>query len=101
MSAQHHRQSILERLYSDHYERPCPQGANPLIHADREEARSLIRHAAIGLARLIPPSRELNHGLNKLDESLMWAHAAIDRWPRLREAAQRGEPDDHHARGID
>jgi hypothetical protein len=99
-----HRRSILDRLESDHHERPCPRGGNIVTHCDREEARSLIRDTALGLARLVPPSRELNHSLNKLDEALFWAHAAIDRWPRLREPMHRDdrdEPDDHHQRGID
>lgn len=85
------QQTILDRLNSDYRFRPCPLGADPNTHHDREAVRSILGIAALDLVRICPGSRELNHALNKLDESVYWAHAAIDRhgsesWGGEREA---------------
>ena len=52
-------------------------------HHDREAVRSMLGMAALDLVRICPQSRELNHALNKLDEALYWAHAAIDRHGKI------------------
>jgi hypothetical protein len=73
------RQTILDRVNSDFRFRPCPLGADPVRHHDREAVRSVIGCVALDLVRICPGSRELNHALNKLDEALYWSQAAIDR----------------------
>jgi hypothetical protein len=82
--------AIIDRINSDFRYRPCPLGADPVTHRDREAVRSILGIAALDLVRICPGSRELNHALNKLDEAVYWAHAAIDRhsnaWGGEREA---------------
>jgi hypothetical protein len=73
------RQTILDRVNSDYRFRPCPLGADCVKHNDREAVRSVLGMSALDLVRICPPSRELNHALNKLDEAVYWAHCAIDR----------------------
>lgn len=43
------------------------------------EIRSYAKTFAILLTKACPDSRELSHALNKLDETVMWANAAIAR----------------------
>ena len=74
------KQTILDRWQHDMRFRACPEGADHIKHHDREAVRSIIAIAGNDLIRVCPSSRELNHGLNKLEESLGWAHAAIDRY---------------------
>jgi len=73
------KRTILDRVAKDFAFRPCPAGACPDRHDAREHARSILGSAATDLVRIVPESRELNHALNKLDEAVMWCHAAIDR----------------------
>ncbi len=73
------QQTILDRLNRDDAYRPCPVGADPIKHHDREAVRSILGIAKQDLVRIVPESRELNHAINKIDEAMMWAHAAIDR----------------------
>ena len=73
------QKTILERINKDYAYRPCPNGADPDQHADREHVRSVIGTAAADLVRILRESRELNHALNRLDEAVMWCHASIDR----------------------
>lgn len=73
------KQTVLDRINVDFAHRQCPIGADPETHADREMVRELVGCLACDLVRLCPDSRELNHALNRLDEAVMWAHAAIDR----------------------
>jgi len=73
------KRSILDRVNRDFVFRPCPIGADPDRHADREHVRSILGSAALDLVRICPESREMNHALNRLDEAVMWCHAAIDR----------------------
>lgn len=73
------KQTILDRINSDFAFRPCPIGADPIRHHDREAVRSVLGVAALDLVRVCPSSRELNHALNKLEEAVHWAHDAIDR----------------------
>jgi hypothetical protein len=84
------QQTIIDRINSDYRFRPCPLGANSITHNNREAVRSVLGIAALDLVRICPGSRELNHALNKLDEAVYWAHAAIDRhsksWSVEREA---------------
>jgi hypothetical protein len=81
------KQTIIDRVNSDFRFRPCPLGADPVRHHDREAVRSVLGVAALDLARVCPQSRELNHALNKLEEALSWAHSAIDRHGRMETAA--------------
>jgi len=71
--------TIVDRINQDFAFRPCPSGADPIRHHDREHVRSILGSAALDLVRIVPTSRELNHALNKIDEAVMWCHAAIDR----------------------
>ncbi|MGZ3299344.1 MAG: Acb2/Tad1 domain-containing protein [Isosphaeraceae bacterium] len=84
------QQAIIDRVNSDFRFRPCPLGADPVTHRHREAVRSVLGIAALDLVRICPGSRELNHALNKLDEAVYWAHAAINRhsnaWGVEREA---------------
>jgi len=73
------KQTILDRVNRDFGFRPCPIGADSIRHYNREQARSILGSAALDLVRICPQSRELNTALNKIDEAVMWAHAAIDR----------------------
>jgi|GEM_PF-2014639 len=73
------QQNLLDRLNDDFRFRPCPPGADPVKHHDREVVRSILGIAAMDIVRIAPESRELNHALNKIDEAVMWAQAAIDR----------------------
>lgn len=75
------KQTIFDRLSNDYASRPCPSGADPIRHHDREAVRSIVGIAALDVARVAPESRELNHALNKFEEALHWAHSAIDRYP--------------------
>ncbi len=68
--------TIIERLADDHAYRAEPTKAQ--IH-DVEQVRAMIGAVAVDLVRLCPPSRELNHALNRLDEAVMWAREAIER----------------------
>lgn len=71
--------AILECISVDYARRPCPNGVNPEAHADRETVREMVGCLACDLVRILPEGRELNHALIRLDEAVMWAHAAIDR----------------------
>ena len=73
------KQTIIDRVNTDFRFRPCPLGADPIRHHDREAVRSVLGVAALDLVRICPPSRELNHAINKLEEAVGWAHSAIDR----------------------
>lgn len=73
------KRTILDRVTRDFAYRPCPFGVDENRHADREHVRSILGSAAIDLVRICPESRELNHALNRIDEAVMWCHAAIDR----------------------
>jgi hypothetical protein len=73
------KQITFDRVSNDFQFRPCPAGADPDKHQDREAVRSILGIAALDLVRIVAESRELNHALNRLDEAVMWAHAAIDR----------------------
>ena len=73
------KKTILDRVTKDFAFRPCPIGADPERHADREHVRSILGGAALDLVRICPESRELNHALNRIDEALSWCHSAIDR----------------------
>ena len=77
------RQTILDRVNSDYRYRPCPVGADRFKHHDREAVRSVLGVAALDLVRICPGSRELNHAINKVEEALYWAHAAIDRHGKM------------------
>jgi hypothetical protein len=74
------QQKILDRVTKDFQHRGCPVGADQLRHSDRESVRSVLGTASVDLVLICPSSRELNHALNKLQEALFWAHAAIDHW---------------------
>ena len=73
------KQTILDRINSDYRFRPCPVGSDRFKHHDREAVRSVLGIAALDLVRICPQSRELNHAINKIEEALGWAQAAIDR----------------------
>ena len=73
------QQTVIDRINKDFAFRPCPVGADPGQHGDREHIRSILGSAAIDLVRIVPQSRELNHALNRIEEAVAWAHAAIDR----------------------
>jgi hypothetical protein len=73
------QQTIRERISSD-FKYHAPQSWDDV---DRQEAvRSAGKSMALELTELCPPSRELNHALNKIDEAVMWANAAIARHGR-------------------
>ena len=74
------KRTVLDRVTSDFSYRPCPTGVDPDRHADREHVRAILGSAAADIVRTCPESRELNHALNRLDEAVMWCHAAIDRY---------------------
>ncbi len=74
------KQSTLDRVISDFDYQTCPAGADPIRHHDRESVRSILGIAAQDMVRIAPECRELNHAINKLDEAVMWCHAAIDRY---------------------
>ncbi len=74
------KQTILERVQQDFAIRRCPEGVDPIRHADREQVRAILGNTAIDLVRICPMSRELNHALNRLEEAVHWAHDAIDRY---------------------
>jgi hypothetical protein len=74
------QQTILDRINSDFAYRHCPVGVDPLRHHDREAVRGVLGNAAADMVRICPQSRELNHAINKLEEAVYWAHAAIDRY---------------------
>ncbi len=71
--------TIIERLADDHAYRA--ESTKAQIH-DVEQVRAAIGAVAVDLVRLCPPSRELNHALNRLDEAVMWAREAIERHGR-------------------
>ena len=66
------KQTIIDRVNCDFRFRPCPIGADPIRHHDREAVRSILGIAALDLVRICPPSRELNHAVNKIEEVLAW-----------------------------
>jgi len=74
------QQTIIDRLNIEYAYQPCPIGADPFRHAQRERVRSVLGIAALELVQLAPPSRELNQALNKVEESRHWAFDAIDRY---------------------
>jgi hypothetical protein len=53
-----------------------PQGDQPLRY---EELRHQAKELALLMARLCPESRELSLALTNLEQSVMWANAAIAR----------------------
>ena len=77
------KQTILDRVQSDYQFRACPVGADRFKHHDREAVRSVLGVAALDLVRICPGSRELNHAINKVEEALYWAQAAIDRHRKI------------------
>jgi hypothetical protein len=74
------QQTLLDRICKDYTYRDCPPNVDPIRHHDREAVRTVLMNAALDLVRIVPSSRELNHALNRIEEALGWAHAAIDRY---------------------
>ena len=58
--------SIIERLADDYAPQPAPSHAQ--VH-DVEQVRAMVGVVAVDLVRICPPSRELDHALNRLDEA--------------------------------
>ena len=67
------RKHDLDNRFSYHPPR------KPEVATEHERIRRLHRHLAGELAETLPESRELSLAVTKLEESMMWANAALAR----------------------
>lgn len=64
--------AALKHRFTHHV--PCDEKV-----ASHEEVRALLHSASIDIASLCPDGRELYIALEKLEEAMFWANAAIAR----------------------
>ena len=62
----------IEKRFTHH----APDAAKQVTH---ERCRGAYRDLAVGIAMTLPESREKSLAITALEESLMWANAAIAR----------------------
>ncbi len=83
------RESELENRFT--YHKPI----KPLEQAEKYELlRSQFRANACNIVSLVPPGRELEIALGKLEEAMMWSNAGIARgenYEGVKEREARGE----------
>lgn len=65
----------IERRFSHHAPR------TPRRVVEHEQVRAICRHAAEQLATVLPAGREAELAFTSLEETTMWANAAVARQP--------------------